>query len=110
MRTRSRSSSQSPRKSAKRVAGRKSTEKKGYCEQCDTHYIGLQKHVDSRRHKLVATHKDTYAELDRLIARGKTLKEFKDERITKRNSEAQIQTRWEACLRIVKIRILTTRF
>lgn len=93
MRTRSRSSSQSPRKSAKRLAGRKSTERKGYCELCDTHYIGLQKHVNSRRHKLVATHKDTYAELDRLIARGKTLKEFKDERIKKRNSEAQIQTR-----------------
>lgn len=112
MRTRSRSSSKSPRKGAKRLADKKSTacaERKGYCELCDTRYIGLQNHVKSRRHKLVAGHKDTYAELDRLIARGKTLKEFKDERIRKRSSEAQIQTRWEECLTIFKIKILTIR-
>lgn len=96
MRTRSHSSSRSPRKVVKRAANKSSagsTDKKGYCELCDTHYRGMQKHVNSRGHKLLASREDTYAELDRLIARGKTLKEFEDERIRKRSSRGRMQTR-----------------
>lgn len=82
MRTRSRSSSKSPRRGGKSKPKQQptgSTEKKGYCELCDVHYVGMEKHVASKEHKLVASRKETYAELDRLISRGKSLKEFEAE-------------------------------
>ena len=99
MRTRSRSSSKSPRGGAKRPPSRRSSggaEKKGYCELCDAHYVGMNKHVNSRQHKLVASQKDTYAELDKLIERGKSLKEFEDDMRRKKalgTSTAKRQTR-----------------
>ena len=91
MRTRSRSSSKSPQRGTKRAAGKRSTgsaDKKGYCELCDAHYVGMKRHINSKQHKFVASRKDTYAELDRLISRGKTLKEFEDEMRKKTSSEA----------------------
>ena len=60
-----------------------SAEKEGYCELCDAHYKGIARHVNSRQHKLVASKKGTYTELDRLIERGKSLKEFEDELMIK---------------------------
>lgn len=82
MRTRSRSSSKSPRRSNRRKITREPTgseDKKGYCELCDANYVGIEKHVASTQHKVTATRRNTYAELDRLIGRGKSLKEFEDE-------------------------------
>nr|XP_058961921.1 protein DBF4 homolog B-like [Pocillopora verrucosa] len=82
MRTRSRSSSKSPRRSNRRKITREPTgseDKKGYCELCDANYVGIEKHVTSTQHKVTATRRNTYAELDRLIGRGKSLKEFEDE-------------------------------
>ena len=96
MRTRSRSSSKSPRRGAKPPANQRSTgsaDKKGYCELCDAHYVGMEKHVNNRQHKLVASREETYAELDRLIGRGKSLKEFEDEMMRKRASEASTMQR-----------------
>ena len=99
MRTRSRSSSKSPSRGANRAANQLSSgsaNKKGYCELCEANYVGMKKHVISKQHKLVASREDTYAELDRLIGRGKSLKEFEDERIRERTSNSsmtQIQTR-----------------
>lgn len=99
MRTRSRSSSKSPNRGANRAANQPSSgsaNKKGYCELCDANYVGMKKHVSSKQHKLVASREDTYAELDRLIGRGKSLREFENERIRKRTSNSsmtQIQTR-----------------
>ena len=90
MRTRSRSSSKSPQRGTKSAAGKRSTgsaDKKGYCELCEAQYVGMKKHVNNRQHKLVASRKDTYAELDRLISRGKTLKEFEAEMRKKGNTE-----------------------
>ena len=91
MRTRSRSSSKSPQRGTKSAAGKRSTgsaDKKGYCELCEAQYVGMKKHVNNRQHKLVASRKDTYAELDRLISRGKTLKEFEAEMRKKTNTES----------------------
>lgn len=96
MRTRSRSSSKSPQRRTKRAAGKRSTgsaDKKGYCELCDAHYAGMKGHINCRQHKLVASRKDTYAELDRLISRGKTLKEFEAEMRKKTSAEAANTTR-----------------
>lgn len=44
--------------------------------------------MNSREHGLIASREDTYAELDRLIGRGKSLKEFEEERIRKRAAKA----------------------
>lgn len=96
MRTRSRSSSKSPQRRTKRAAGKRSTgstDKKGYCELCDEQYVGKKTHITGRQHKLVASRKDTYAELDRLISRGKTLKEFEAEMRKKTSAEASNTTR-----------------
>ena len=57
------------------------------------HYVGMEKHVAGREHKLVASRKGTYAELDRLISRGKSLKEFEDEVRRKRAAAASKSTR-----------------
>ena len=96
MHTRSRSSSKSPRRSTRRKANEQPTgsaDKKGYCELCDAHYVGMEKHVTRKEHKLVASLKNTYAELDRLIGRGKSLKEFEDEVRRKRAGDASTTTR-----------------
>lgn len=95
MRTRSRSSSKSPAR-AKRKTNQQPTgsaDKKGYCELCDAHYVGMKKHVTSREHKSIASRKGTYAELDKLIGRGRSLKEFEDEVRRKKASEASTTTR-----------------
>lgn len=96
MRTRSRSSSKSPGRGGKGKTKQQptgSTDKKGFCELCDAHYVGMEKHVANREHKLVASRKGTYAELDRLISRGKSLKEFEDEVRRKRAAAASKSTR-----------------
>lgn len=99
MRTRSRSSSKSPARgdSKSKTKQQQTTgsdaDKKGYCELCDAPYTGMKKHVASKEHKMVASQKGTYAELDRLIGRGKTLKEFEDEVKRKRASKASETTR-----------------
>ena len=93
MRTRSRSSSKSPARGGSKSKTKQQqptgsdADKKGYCELCDASYIGMKKHVASKEHKMVASRKGTYAELDRLISRGKTLKEFEDEVKRKRASK-----------------------
>ena len=100
MRTRSRSSSKSPRRGGKGKTKQQPTgstadkkDKKGYCELCDAHYVGMEKHIASREHKLVASREGTYAELDRLISRGKSLKEFEDEVRRKKAAAASKSTR-----------------
>lgn len=99
MRTRSRSSSKSParggskRKTKQQQPTGSDADKKGYCELCDAHYMGMKKHVASKEHKMVAARKGTYAELDRLISRGKSLKEFEDEVRRKKASKASKTTR-----------------
>ena len=106
MRTRSRSSSKSParggsKKKAKQQQQQQQqqqptgsdADKNGYCELCDATYTGMKIHVDGKEHKMVASRKGTYAELDRLISRGKTLKEFEDEVKRRRASKAPKTTR-----------------
>lgn len=96
MRTRSRSSSKSPRRAARRKITREPTaseDKKGYCELCDVHYEGIQKHVASKQHNVTASQRNTYAELDRLIGRGKSLKQFEDELRRRRARDASETTR-----------------
>ena len=99
MRTRSRSSSKSPARGGSKSKTKQQqptgsdADKKGYCELCDAPYTGMKKHVAGKGHKIVASRKETYAELDRLIGRGKTLKEFEDEVRRKKAFKAPKTTR-----------------
>jgi len=99
MRTRSRSSSKSPARGSSKGQTKQQqpsgsdADKKGYCELCDATYTGMKKHVASKEHKMVASRKGTYDELDRLISRGKTLQEFEDEARGRRASKPSKTTR-----------------
>lgn len=100
MRTRPRSSSRSPARGGSKNNAKQQqqptgsdADKKGFCELCDSTYTGMKKHVSGKEHKMVASRKETYAELDRLISRGKTLKEFEDEVKRRRASKAPKTTR-----------------
>ena len=96
MRTRSRCSSKSPGRRTKRKTNKQSSGsgfKRGYCELCYVNYAGIEKHIGSRMHRLIASNDETYAELDRLIGRGKSLEEFEADLRRKKAEEDDFNKR-----------------
>ena len=52
------------------------TTKRGYCEACGVMYASLSEHLRGSQHKAFAARKGNFDDLDRLIARGKSLAEY----------------------------------
>ena len=83
MRTRSHSP-KSPRKTQQRILAKPKADegtkrrppKRGYCELCDVTYEELRSHVNSKLHQAGAAKAGSFAGVDRLIQRGRSLREF----------------------------------